>query len=579
MDPLEFAQRYLQPFTVKGEEIVPTLCPFCHGGSHHDKYTFALNQEKRTYNCKRGSCGEQGHFTQLCRRFGEMAGAGIRPAKQYKKPEKPPERITETALGYLQARCISPETAQAYRVGVDEQGNLMFPFYTQGGEHVFTKYRPARKLKPGERKAWRDTDTMPVLFGMHLCDPEIPLLITEGELDAMACHEAGIPNATSVPSGAEDFTWLDTCWDFIHQFKQVCLFGDNDAAGLEMIRRLCAKLSGMRVFVVEHECKDANELLFRHGKQRVMDAWLQAKAVPVAGLINLADVSPMDPMSVKTVTTGIAPLNKMLGGFGLGDVSVWTGKRGDGKSTLLSQLMLDAVDADWKVCAYSGELRADRYQYWTDLQAAGTKHIREYLDTVNDRPVYYVPKEIRQRIHAWYDERYWLFDNALSATEEEANVLSVFELGAMRYDCKVFLVDNLMTADFGRVSDSDFYRQQSRFVGKLVSFANRFNVHVHLVAHPRKTRDAITGDDISGSGDITNRVANVLSLSRREKPLEGLTLEIIKNRWEGQTGKIQMEYSPVSHRLYLPERGEEVTYGWMDKPMGMWEVFDAPEVF
>ena len=575
MTTIEFAQKHLRPYNIKGSEIVPTYCPFCHGGGSKDKYTFALNMDKETYNCKRGSCGRQGHFSQLCREFGEKNDQTtqqrreyIPPKKTYKKPEKQPHSLHDAAMSYLKLRGISGETARVYRVGVDDHGNLQFPYYNDKGELVFNKFRYPRKLGKGDRKAWREADTMPVLYGMWLCDPSKPLTITEGEFDCMACHEAGIPNAVSVPSGAEDYTWLDTCWDFLQRFESIYLFGDNDAAGIEMVRRLVVKLGDKRIFVVQHECKDANELLHKQGTAAVKSAWESAKEVPVAGLLNLAEVTPLDIEDMESVSTSIKPLNKKLGGFCLGDVTVWTGKRGEGKSTLLSLLMLDAIEDGKRVCAYSGELRADRFQYWTDLQAAGKPNIREYYDHANDRQVFYVPHDIRERIHAWYSGNYWLYDNTITATDEDMTILKAFELAAKRYDCKVFMVDNLMTADYGRVSDSDFYRQQSRFVGQLVSFANRHNVHVHLVAHPRKTKGALDTDDVSGSGDITNRAANVISLAKTPKSMDAfdLTLEVIKNRWEGNVGTIGLNYCDVSHRIYVPEDGDVINYAWEQHP-------------
>lgn len=248
----------------------------------------------------------------------------------------------------------------------------------------------------------------------------------------------------------------------------------------------------------------------------------------------------------------------------MGDLTTWTGKRGEGKSTVLSQVMLDAIEDGWKVCAYSGELRADRFQYWADLQAAGKDYVKEYYDHAKDRQVYYVPQDIRNRIHSWYSGKYWLYDNTASSTDEEITIFKVFETAAKRYDCRVFLVDNLMTADYGRTSDSDFYRQQSRFVGQLVSFAKKHNVHVHLVAHPRKTAGSVGNDDVAGSADITNRADNVISIGRIKDGACDLALEVTKNRWEGKHGTVGLNYCNISHRIYVPADGDIVRYGWLD---------------
>ncbi len=91
MTELEFARAYLGDYTVKGAEIVPKLCPYCKGGQHGDKGTFALNTEKHTFKCFRGSFGKQGHFSELLRDFG-AGGMDVYtpPVKRvYKKPPAP----------------------------------------------------------------------------------------------------------------------------------------------------------------------------------------------------------------------------------------------------------------------------------------------------------------------------------------------------------------------------------------------------------------------------------------------------------------------------------------------------------
>ncbi len=571
MDHWTFANRHLRPYKTKGDEIIPRLCPYCGGGKNgRDIETFALNHQKNIFNCKRGSCGKSGTFYQLCRDFGEESDrldihTSYNTRRTYKKPETEVKTLTSQAEDYLKLRKISRGTMEAYGIGCDNQGNITFPYY-ENGELTFIKFRPARKLQKGERKAWREADTKPILFGMDLCNPEYPLCIFEGEIDALSGHEAGIPNSVSVPSGAEDLTWIDTCYEWLQQFNPIYLYGDNDEPGREMVQKLIVKLSDCRLYVVEHDYKDANELLYREGKEAVKLAYDKAKELPVYGLVNLADVVPLDINNVPAVKSNIPGLDSLTGGFLMGDLSVWTGKRGEGKSTLLGQLMLEAIECGEKVCCYSGELRADRFQYWINLQAAG-KEIKSYYDDYRQRDIYYLEKSILDRIKAWYDQEFWLYDNAIAQASEESSILKVFEYAAKRYDCKVFLIDNLMTARYNTDIDVNYYRAQSNFVGQLVEFANKYNVHVHLVAHPRKTSGSLDNDDVSGTADITNRAANVFSLERvkeGDKLQLGCdsVLKILKNRSEGATGFIGLNYCPISRRLYVPSLGNNREYSW-----------------
>ena len=82
----------------KGPQITVETCPFCHGGQHHDKWTFAIHAEKGIYNCMRGTCGASGSYRQLLQHLGLSANYELRPKKpprkQYKKPETNQNHLT-----------------------------------------------------------------------------------------------------------------------------------------------------------------------------------------------------------------------------------------------------------------------------------------------------------------------------------------------------------------------------------------------------------------------------------------------------------------------------------------------------
>ena len=136
-----------------------------------------------------------------------------------------------------------------------------------------------------------------------------------------------------------------------------------------------------------------------------------------------------------------------------------------------------------------------------------------------------------------------------------------------RYNCRVFMIDNLMTCRYSTESDNNFYRMQSNLVGLFIEFAKRYEVHVHLVAHPRKTSGALENDDVSGSGDITNWADNVFSLERlseKDRAAHGcdVALKVLKSRAEGITGQVGLNYDKISRRLYLPSKGNTKVFGW-----------------
>ena len=249
-------------------------------------------------------------------------------------------------------------------------------------------------------------------------------------------------------------------------------------------------------------------------------------------------------------------------------MSVWTGTRGSGKSTLIEGLLLNAIDQDVKVFAYSGELTSANFHNSVVIQAAGGNHVHSEVDPHSGKEYYIVDTATEREINAWLDGKFFLYDNNIADANDADSIISTMTLAAHRYGCKMFLCDNLMTARFGR-NDRDFYREQSEFVGRLVEFAKKTNTHVHLVAHPRKAGEGqLIADDVGGSGDITNRADNVFSIKRvTEDGAEfdaGLT--ILKNRYYGVMGKVKLNFDKRCSRFYEAGSNPDFRYGW-DKGM------------
>ena len=581
MTEFEFARMHLGDFTTKGDEIIPRYCPFCHGGQHGDKETFALNVKNHVYKCLRGSCGASGHFSELLRRFGEQPNEVHTPTvkRNYTRPQPPKIDTSGTVIDYIQSRGIAEETARAFGIGGNSRGEVVFPYFENPQQHnanepVFIKYRPAHKLKQGEAKARREKGTKPILFGMHLCKPGETLYIFEGEFDCMAGYQAHGGNCVSVPSGCKDFTWLETCAEFLKHFDRVAIIGDNDDPGREMMRELALKLECAVFFpdfTLYGNAKDCNEILFRFGSERVRQIMETVKPAPVLGLLNIADVSSTDIDKMPRVLSGFPALDKLTGGLFMGDLNLWTGRRGEGKSTILTQILLEAIEQGEKVCAYSGEIPADRFKYGVCLQAADSLHVCERDDAKTGRKIQFVPRPTLEKINQWLDGKFWLYDNRMMESDESESILRVFEQAYRRYDCRVFLVDNLMIVRT-RTRESDFYQAQADFAIKLRRFAERFGVCVHLVVHPRKTSgQAVTDlDEVGGSGTLTNvacaafLVARLDETNRHELECDSI-LRCLKNRTTGEHGDIPLFFIPKSKRFV--QRGtQEKKFSWNTEP-------------
>ncbi len=568
MNPTTFANKHLQPYKVRGAEIIPKYCPYCKGGGR-DKETFALNTDKLTFNCKRGKCAVAGTFNQLKKEFKEMNyELGQAPEKEYTRPKTLPNTPGQEVEAYLTKRGFSKETWQKRKVG-ESNGEIVFPYY-ENGQPVLMKLR-----KPGKKGRWRrEPDGKPVFWGMEHCEGRNSIVIVEGEFDVLALVEAGIDNVVSVPSGAQDLSCVENCWEWLQKFKHIYIWPDNDEPGQDMCRKLIKKLGEYRCYIIQTEHKDANECLYKEGVQAIIKAINSAKEVPVAGLIRMAEVKPMDIKNIERVSTGIKSLDRILGGFFMGNVTIWTGENSSGKSTLIGQTaLIEAVDQGFRVCAFSGELPAPMFRYWIDLQIAGPANIESHFDQFMDEEIFFVPERVTEKIRNWYYNEFFLHENFGASTEDE--ILKVFEYATMRYDCKVFLVDNLMTTIFTG-DERDFYRKQGNFIGRLNDFAKKHSVHIHVVAHPRKTQGRLTKMDVAGSGEITNRADNVVSVHRIKKEERdslddklkdcSAIVDVFKNRMMGKQDMcFGLMFDPPSKRFCLRQEEPNKKYGWEAK--------------
>lgn len=557
----------------KGEELFFKYCPYCGGGLRRDKNTFSVNLETGAFHCFRAGCGRQGHFVEMARDFGFALDFEQAPRKQFRKLPQRPVQVREEAVRYLASRGIGEEIARRYRVTAkrDQPGVLVFPFFDENGMLQFVKYRNTAFVKGNGSKEWCERGTKPIFYGMDLCAPGKPLVITEGQIDSLSVAQCGIPNAVSVPTGAKGFQFLDNVWEWLCSFPEVIVFGDLENGSMSLLKEFTAKLPpGVKVRAVREEDylgeKDANDLLRRYGEDAVRRAVERAEVQMVSGVVRLADVEAVDPANLPRILTGVRELDRILGGMYGGQVILLTGRRGEGKSTFLSQLFVEAIDQGAAAFAYSGELSGCHFKRWVDLQCAGPDNLREGKNEFGD-PAYSIPEDILRRIEDWYRDKAFLYDNAaLPGEDGELNsLLETVERAVCRYDVKLICIDNLMTAMDAGPGDN-LYQAQSAFVRRLKELAVKHSAVVLLVAHPKKTREALGNDDVSGSSDITNRVDVVLSYSRSG---EGAgcdsLLSVLKNRLTGRITRsgeeIELYYSVKSKRVASLAGGKRV-YGW-----------------
>ncbi len=200
------------------------------------------------------------------------------------------------------------------------------------------------KARALERKSWQRLDPPGGgwgLFGLHTVPDDCKtLILTEGEYDAMAVHQAtGLP-AVSLPNGCRSLPLQ--VLPLLERFEKIILWMDSDEPGREGAEKFAKKLGVNRTYIVQcAEAKDANDALLR-GDIDMKACIDQAALLPHDRILTFGDLRKdvlkelLEPdLYSGTAIPSLPKFNQLIKGFRRGEMTVLTGPTGCGKVSSL----------------------------------------------------------------------------------------------------------------------------------------------------------------------------------------------------------------------------------------------------
>lgn len=526
----------------KSGEEVKTICPQCSHLRKKKNYPcLNVNTQRGVWNC--WHCGWSGGI-----KTGEFSKPKVAHTKVYYKPDFKAEPLSDKAQSFFLTRGITNDvllrnhisTSSVWMPQVEEEVTAVAFPYQRNGEVVNVKYRDGHKnfrQIGGAEKCFYKID-----------DVEETAIIVEGEIDALSLEVAGFKYGISVPDGAP----APTAKNFEHKFEfleeekldkvtKIYIAVDSDEPGRRLEEELARRLGRERCFRVTwpDDCKDANEVLLKHGVEIVGDCITNALPYPVDGVFSVLDIDD----NLNQILNGGLPIGNSTGWENLdefykpcpGQWTLVTGIPSMGKSEWLDALAINlAEQSGWVFGVCSPENQPIDWHAAKLIEKRLEKRLR--------------PGQVETT--EFDDAKAWLNNHFHFIMPEQPTLESVLDKAKIlvrKYGMKGLLIDPYNELDHTRrkegINETEYI---STFLTTLRKFAREQGVHIWMVAHPAKMLKEKDGHypvpdgySISGSAHFYNKADNIIAVhrdqTRPDTPSE-IHVQKVRSRWLGKRG-------------------------------------------
>lgn len=394
--------------------------------------------------------------------------------------------LTKHHLEILEDRGLDPEVLVRYGVtGCAERGVdwIQIPYLDLDGATINHKYRTIA----GDKRFSQDAGAKKIFWNLPVLTDDTlrsnPLIICEGELDALAAIQAGYARTVSVPDGAPateigdkeslKYAFLDNA-PMLRDVSEIILAVDSDGPGANLLHDLAHRLGRARCKWLKYPkgCKDLNDALRLYGSRGVVETITRAQWIKVPGVARMSELPPLKEQPLFQI--GIPGMDKH---FRLrpGDLSVVVGIPGHGKTALLNAISAHmAIQHNWATGIASFEQRPQ------------IDHKRNLRTLHSGYRVVDMDAEQIAAADRWIDDRYAIMVPDFEDEVDLGWILERAQTAIVQYGAKLIIIDPVNEMDHVRPPDMN----ETDYIGfMLKSFkrlAFRFQVHVMLAVHPAK---------------------------------------------------------------------------------------------
>jgi twinkle protein len=470
------------------------------------------------------------------------------------KAPTPDNKISTGFKEYMKGRGISEHTYKDFKI-VEEGDWFSFQYFDENGELTNIKYRTQ------DKRFRQSQNAKSILYNYdRVCNAKT-VIFTEGEFDVLALNEVGFNYATTLPNGAPKeakFDANDARYKALENCKlvatKIVLFTDNDESGKALHKELLHRFGkDICWFVtIPDNCKDANEVLIKHGPMKLREIIDNASPYPIEGLYTIKDYASQ----INDLYEGNYEKPTEIGMEGLDDIykimtgtfHVITGIPNHGKSAFADQMLLNlAKRHGWSFALFSPEHSTSMH-----IRRLVQMYLRKPFDEgLKNRMNKSELNEALEFIH-----KHFYFIETKDAIPSIELILSIAKSAIYKHGIKGLVIDPFNEVSAIRKGNQREDEHIRDFISLCKRFTRVYEVVCWVIAHPTKLPKTNDGSylppsayDISGSSHWSNQADAILTVHRDfdDNSTNVITRKIREQGLYGRIGEVKFKYDTEKH--------------------------------